>query len=217
NGLPDRAFGDKGVLITEDEKDTVFYDALITAEMVASTGVTVGEDGMRESVLVTYVRKEGNNATQLFQQQMIGAAEDDEDSKPIAQIVTTEMDNEEDYTFSLAAADAGSVVVAGASGAQEVAQAAVRKYTIFQSGVSGTYWNTDTGNASIFTGEPLEVTRTTSLIPVEISPELGTVTERGVVFSIDPLPVLEGGNSSDSGDSSTPSMSTFLPSGTVSS
>ncbi|MCI5115160.1 MAG: hypothetical protein D3921_08515 [Candidatus Electrothrix sp. AW1] len=217
NGLPDRAFGDKGVLITEDAKDTFFYDALVTEAMVAATGVTVGEDGMRESVLVTYARKEGNNATQLFQQQMTGAAENDEDSEPIAQIVTTEVDNEEDYTFSLAAADAGSVVVAGASGAQEVAQAAVRKYTIFQAGVSDTYWNTDTGNASLFTGQPLEVTRTTSLIPVEISSEIGTVTERGIVFSVDPLPTLKGGNSSDSEDSSAPSMSALSPSGTVSS
>ncbi|MCI5196213.1 MAG: hypothetical protein D3919_08280 [Candidatus Electrothrix sp. AW5] len=217
NGLPDRAFGERGVLITADKQDTVFYDALITEAMVAATGVTVGEDGMRESVLVTYARKEGNNATQLFQQQMTGAAENDEDSEPIAQIVTTEVDNEEDYTFSLAAADAGSVVVAGASGAQEVAQAAVRKYTIFQAGVSDTYWNTDTGNASLFTGQPLEVTRTTSLIPVEISSEIGTVTERGIVFSVDPLPTLKGGNSSDSEDSSAPSMSALSPSGTVSS
>ncbi|MCI5189741.1 MAG: hypothetical protein D3905_08055, partial [Candidatus Electrothrix sp. AS4_5] len=206
NGLPDRAFGDKGVLITEDAKDTVFYDALVTEAMVAATGVTVGEDGMRESILVTYARKEGNNATQLFQQQMTGAAENDEDSEPIAQIVTTEVDNEEDYTFSLAAADAGSVVVAGASGAQEVAQAAVRKYTIFQAGVSDTYWNTDTGNASLFTGQPLEVTRTTSLIPVEISSELGTVTERGIVFSVDPLPTLKGSTTSTVVDETAPSI-----------
>ncbi|CAK8713995.1 hypothetical protein GKODMF_05590 [Candidatus Electrothrix gigas] len=211
NGLPDRAFGERGVLITADKQDTVFYDALITEAMVAATGVTVGEDGMRESILVTYARKDGSNATQLFQQQMTGAralAEDNEDNKdsaPVAQILTTEMDNEEEYTFSLAAADAGSVVVVGASGAQEVSQAAVSKYTIFQDGVAPTYWNTDTGNAFIFTGQPLDNTRTTSVIPVEISPEVGTVTKRGVVFSVDPLPVLEGSTTSTA-DETAPSI-----------
>ncbi|MCI5179218.1 MAG: hypothetical protein D3911_07835 [Candidatus Electrothrix sp. AW3_4] len=211
NGLPDRAFGERGVLITADKQDTVFYDALITEAMVAATGVTVGEDGMRESILVTYARKDGNNATQLFQQQMTGAralAEDNEDNKdsaPVAQIVTTEMDNEEEYTFSLAAADAGSVVVVGASGAQEVSQAAVSKYTIFQDGVAPTYWNTDTGNAFIFTGQPLDNTRTTSVIPVEISPEVGTVTKRGIVFSVNTLPVLEGSTTSTA-DETAPSI-----------
>ncbi|MCI5128907.1 MAG: hypothetical protein D3907_10505 [Candidatus Electrothrix sp. AUS3] len=212
NGLPDRAFGERGVLITADKQDTVFYDALITEAMVAATGVTVGEDGMRESILVTYARKDGSNATQLFQQQMTGAralAEDNEDNKdsaPVAQILTTEMDNEEEYTFSLAAADAGSVVVVGASGAQEVSQAAVSKYTIFQDGVVPTYWNTDTGNAFIFTGQPLDNTRTTSLIPVEISSELGTVTERGIVFSVDPLPTLKGSTTSTVVDETAPSI-----------
>lgn len=186
-GLPDRTFGDKGVLVTSDEGDTVFYDVLVTEEMIAATGVTVGEDGMREALLVTYAKGEGVNSEQLFQQQVAGVSADAaeaaeeglQETEPVAQIVTTEVDNEEDYAFSLAAADAGSVVVVGSSGSQEVASAAVRKYTIFQSSVSGTSWKIATGNASVLTGEAQDVTRTTALIPGEVLAGLGTVTERG--------------------------------------
>ncbi|MCI5131478.1 MAG: hypothetical protein D3904_08110, partial [Candidatus Electrothrix sp. EH2] len=194
DGLPDRSFGKKGVLVTDDDKDTVFYDDIISDEMIAATGVTTGEDGMREALLLTYTKEHGANS-RIFQQQLTKAAtaiidEETETNKPIAQVVTTEMDNEEEYAYSLAATDAGSVVVAGASGAQEIASAAVRKYEIFQSSVTGVSWDTSTGNTSIFTGEPLETTRTTTVIPVKVNSADGTVTEVGVVFSIDPQPVL---------------------------
>ncbi|CAK8711330.1 hypothetical protein KKHLCK_00320 [Candidatus Electrothrix laxa] len=203
DGLPDRTFGDQGVLVTDDEDDTIFYDVLITEEMIAATGVTVAEGGMREALLITYTREDGANSEQLFQQQVADAStdavdEDSEEAEIVAQVVTTEVDNEEDYAFSLAAADAGSVIVVGASGSEEVASAAVSKYTVFQSSVSGSSWSTATGNAYVLTGEAQDVTRTTALIPGEILSGLGTVTERGVVFSTDPLPVLE-----DSDDSST--------------
>uniref|UniRef100_UPI00405617EF delta-60 repeat domain-containing protein n=1 Tax=Candidatus Electrothrix sp. TaxID=2170559 RepID=UPI00405617EF len=217
DGLPDRTFGDKGVLVTEDETDTVFYDVLVTEEMVAATGVTVAENGMRESLLVTYSKEEGGNAEQLFQQQMGGMkkAEDGEigksqNSKPAAQVVTTEMDNEEDYTFSLAVADKGSVVVAGASGSQEIASAAVRKYTIFQSSVTDTSSGSATGNIYVLTRAVEEVTRTTAHISGNILSDLGTVSDRGVVFDTVPLPTLDGGDSSsdDTTDDSTSDDST---------
>ncbi|MCI5139010.1 MAG: hypothetical protein D3922_11495, partial [Candidatus Electrothrix sp. AR1] len=199
DGLPDRTFGDMGVLVTDDENDTVFYDVLVTEEMIAATGVTVGEAGMREALLITYAKGEGANSEQLFQQQVAGASADaadegSEETGTVAQIVTTEVDNEEDYAFSLAAIDAGSVVVVGASGAQDIASAAVRKYNVLQASVSGSSWSSTTGDTSVLTGQAQDVTRTTALIPGEILSKLGKVTERGVVFSIDPLPVLKGGD-----------------------
>lgn len=207
DGLPDRSFGDKGVLVTDDDKDTVFYDTIISDEMIAATGVTTGEDGMREALLLTYTKENGANS-RIFQQQLAGSGpeiidEETETNEPVAQVVITEEDNEEEYAYSLAAADAGSVVVVGASGAQEIASAAVRKYELFQSSVTGTSWKTETGNAYILTGAAQEVTRTTTLIPVKVNSVIGTVTEVGVVFSIDPLPVLrdsENINNDDTDD-----------------
>ncbi|MCI5210892.1 MAG: hypothetical protein D3910_19375, partial [Candidatus Electrothrix sp. ATG2] len=199
DGLPDREFGDKGVLVTEDENDTVLYDVLVTEEVVAATGVTVGVDGTREALLITYTKGDEANS-ELFQQQLAEttaevAGEEAEESGPVAEVVTTEMDNEEEYAFSLAAAGPGNVVVVGASGAPEIASASVRMYTVFHSSVSGSSWWTATGNAYISVDEADDVTRTTALIPVHISPEIGVVSERGIVFSTEPLPVF---NSSDS-------------------
>ena len=76
DGLPDRTFGDKGALVTDDDKDTVFYDVLVTEEMIAATGVTVGEDGIREALLVTYTKNDGANSEQLFQQQVAECSAD---------------------------------------------------------------------------------------------------------------------------------------------
>ncbi|MCI5121341.1 MAG: hypothetical protein D3908_09180, partial [Candidatus Electrothrix sp. AUS4] len=210
DGLPDREFGDLGVLVTDDESDTVFYDVLVTKKMVATTGVTVGEDGKRESLLVTYSKNEIANR-QLFQQQVAQRAliptnaassmdEEEEETEPVAQVVTSEVDNEEDSAFSLAAVDEGSVVVVGSSGAPEISSASVRQYTVFQSSVTGTSSNTTTGNASILTGDAYNVTRTTALIPVEVLSGIGTVTARGVVFSVDPLPVLDDDDSDTTTD-----------------
>ncbi|MCI5141774.1 MAG: hypothetical protein D3909_08610, partial [Candidatus Electrothrix sp. ATG1] len=203
DGLPDREFEDKGVLVTEDENDTVLYDVLVTEEVVAATGVTVGVDGTREALLITYTKGDEANS-ELFQQQLAEttaevAGEEAEESGPVAEVVTTEMDNEEEYAFSLAAAGPGNVVVVGASGAPEIASASVRMYTVFHSSVSGSSWWTATGNAYISVDEADDVTRTTALIPVHISPEIGVVSERGIVFSTEPLPVFNSSDSSTDG------------------
>ena len=141
----------------DDDKDTVVYDVLATDEMIAATGVTVGEDGMREALLVTYTKNDGANSELLFQQQVAGVSADaaeatekaSQETEPIAQIVTTGAYNEEEYAYSLAAADAGSVVVAGASGSQYVASASVSKYTVSQSADTDTSSGAATGNPSV--------------------------------------------------------------------
>ncbi|MCI5211394.1 MAG: hypothetical protein D3910_22010, partial [Candidatus Electrothrix sp. ATG2] len=204
DGLPDREFGDRGVLLTDDDKDTVLYDTLVTEEMIAATGVTVGEDDKREALLITYSKKDEANS-ELFQQQMAetatGVADEEEgNTGPVVEVVTTEMDNQENSASSLAAVGPGSVVVVGSSGAPEIASASVHQYTVFHSSVSGSSWGTATGNANIWIGEAYDVTRTTALIRVDISEGIGEVSERGVVFSTEPLPVFNSSDSSTDDD-----------------
>ncbi|MCI5149511.1 MAG: hypothetical protein D3916_09015 [Candidatus Electrothrix sp. MAN1_4] len=217
DGLPDRTFGDKGVLVTEDETDTVFYDVLETQEMIAATGVTVDETGMRKALLLTYTKENDTNSL-LFQEQ---ASESTNDSPGTPSWEGGGDDTDEDSAVSLAATDDGGVVTVGASGAQEVASASVSKYTLSSTSattVSGSAAGSGSvaGNIYVWTSEPWEVTRTTSLITVEVDPAIGTVTDFGVVFSVDPLPVLKDDySSSDVDNSGAPNISGLSPSGTV--
>ncbi|MCI5159113.1 MAG: hypothetical protein D3906_11900, partial [Candidatus Electrothrix sp. AUS1_2] len=197
DGLQDREFGDLGVLVTDDENDTVFYDVLVTEHIVAATGVTVSEDGKRKSLLITYTEENGGNSA-LFRQQAAESADDNVAAPPSvpgsSPSLTTD-DNEEGTSSSLAATNDGGVVTVGASGAGDVSSASVSKYTV-AGGVSGTSSGSAAGNVSVRTKEPLEVTRTTARVPGEIlSTIVGTVTERGVVVSVDELPVLKSSES----------------------
>jgi uncharacterized delta-60 repeat protein len=202
DGLPDTTFGEKGALVVDDDKDTVVYDVLAIDEMIAATGVTVGEDGKRKSLLVTY-SKETNS--ELFQQRMADAesADDNTPGTPSdfwgtgGTVITTDVNNEESSASSLAVTK-GGLIVAGVSGSQDTSSASVSKYTLSLIS-STTSSGSSAGNIYVWTGEPVQVTRTTVLIPGEILEGFDSaVTKRGVVFSVDPFPVLEGGSSTDS-------------------
>ncbi|MCI5219767.1 MAG: hypothetical protein D3914_11430, partial [Candidatus Electrothrix sp. LOE2] len=230
-GLPDTTFGEKGVLVVDDDRNTVFYDVLATEKMVAATGVTVGEDGKRKSLLVTY-SKETNS--ELFQQRMADAESADDtpgtppDSWGTGETITSTDDNEEGSASALAATGDGGLIVAGVSGSQDTSSASVSKYNL-SSINSETSSGSSAGNIYVWTGEPVELTRTTVLIPGKILEGFDSaVTKRGVVFSVNEFPVLEGGSSDSStttdaattddttADETAPSItestkSTFLP------
>lgn len=199
DGLPDTTFGEKGALVVDDDKDTVVYDVLATDEMIAATGVTVGEDGLRKSLLVTYTKDDGANSELLFQQRMAEAeSADDTPGTPSWEKETTTDDNEEGSASALAATGDGGVVVAGVSGSQDTSSASVSKYNL-SSINSETSSGSSAGNIYVWTGEPVELTRTTVLIPGKILEGFDSaVTKRGVVFSVNEFPVLEGGSSTDS-------------------
>jgi uncharacterized delta-60 repeat protein len=213
DGLPDSGFAANGALVTAiGTNDDMFYDVLITGEVLAATGVKIAEDGGSEAVFVTYTTSLDTGSES--QTDTAGDAD-----QLVAEIVTTEADNNEDSALALTVVSPNSVVVVGTSGVQDVASAEVSKYT-FTVSIPESYRSSTSGNQYILTGQPYDVTRTTAVIPVEIRDDLaklGTVTKRGIVFDTAPHPVLKDGESSDGGDNSdAPVMSNLSPSGTVS-
>ncbi|MCI5221264.1 MAG: hypothetical protein D3924_00925 [Candidatus Electrothrix sp. AR4] len=189
DGLPDSEFADNGAMVTVIERsDDVLYDVIVTKEIIAATGVKIAEDGRREALLLTYAEE---TQTDALEEEAVKNTH-----QLTTEIVTAEGDNEEGSAVALAAVDPGSVVVVGASGIEEISNAEVSKYTLFNANLYGASNRLGPNNQFILTGEPYDVTRTTAIIPVEILTGLGLVSERGIVFDTVPNPVLKDSSSS---------------------
>ncbi len=208
DGLPDSEFEENGVLITAaGADDDVFYDVLVTEEAVTATGVKIGTDGGRETLLVTYKQD-----TSLLQN-ISG------EKKLIAEIHTAGNDDGENSAVALAADTSdNSVVVVGGSGAQYITSAEVSKYILSSAAdvdSDTSVYRISAGNQYISTGIPSDVTRTTAIFSSEITAGFGSVSQRGIVFSTMPNPSLKDSVSWDSNESTeAPVMSNL--SGTVS-
>jgi uncharacterized delta-60 repeat protein len=216
-GDPDPDFEDNGVLVTAvSAEDDVLYDVVAADKYIAASGfTTVGN--IREFLFITYedsgvtvqqtsaseaeslILADGSSLriTDLQVEESFdeyqAAREPDE---LLLDVVTTEFGDGDDVATALAVVPSSGMVVVGVSAQSETTSAAVGKYIIATT-QSGTGTTLSTGSSLILTGEPYDVTRTTAIIPVEIVSSLGQVTQRGIVFSTMPNPVLKDGDSSD--------------------
>ncbi|RUM35997.1 MAG: hypothetical protein DSY50_03320, partial [Desulfobulbus sp.] len=111
-----------------------------------------------------------------------------------AEILTTAFTDNEDFATALAVrADSGLVAV-GVMSSDDISHAGISSYRFEQTDAEK---NEDpravrVGSDYILTGEPYDVTRTTAVIPVTVYSDIGSVTERGIVFSTYSNPTVEG-------------------------
>ena len=241
NGTPDSSFEEDGVLVTGTaEGDDLLYDVIETGTMIAASGYkTVGEG--REFLFITYENSRVTiqdtpsgqavdpdsllRITQLQVEESFNEYQEEERDQHLVEVVSTEFNEGEDTSTALAAFSANSVVVVGVSSVNDISSAAVTKYTTETASQSVTITST-TDEFYILTGEPYDVTRTTAIIPVEILSGIGTVTDRGVVFSTMPNPIFKDGtdgsdstddadNDDTTDDTGEPVRSNLAPTGTV--
>jgi len=224
SGEPDTTFEEQGVLATEiGAGDDVLYDVVQAGDIIAATGYTTVGDGreflfMTCEQVTTNVEETTESVTGSTSWLQVSAlqledsyADYQADDDLVVDVVTTEFSQGTDMATALDAASATDMVAVGISGLDsDSTSAAVIKYTTAAS-VETSSSSAEEGNQYIFTGEPYDVTRTTAVIPVEVYSGIGTVTQRGVVFSTTPNPVLKDNSG---GDSSSPTI-TSTNSGTV--
>ena len=234
DGSVDKSFEDNGVLVTGvSAEDDVLYDVVESNGAIAATGFTTVGDN-KEFLYITY-----QNATVSVQQTPVTKnvaddalihiadlqveeslatyeADQNEDTLQV-DVLTTAFSGEQDVATAIAAVPSSGIITAGVSSEGDTTSAAVSKYVPASTVLTSTTQSSYSG--LIITGEPFDVTRTTAVIPVEIAASLSGVTQRGIVFSTLPNPVLtddSGSGDGGSGDgTSAPVISSLTPSGTV--
>jgi uncharacterized delta-60 repeat protein len=212
-GAVDSDFEDNGVLVTAvSAEDDVLYDVAVTGDTIASIGyTTVG--GSRNFLFITYE----DSSTGVQQTAETEKSESDEsspswlhisdlqvedsyadyqekgdDTTLAVDVLTTVISDGEDVAAALDVSSSGYVVAVGISGDRDTTNAAVTRYAM--ANIMGDPADLSEGSEFILTGEPYKVTRVSAVIPVKIFSDLGTVTQRGVVFSTNPNPILSEGS-----------------------
>jgi uncharacterized delta-60 repeat protein len=183
-GEPDSSFENQGVLITSvGPQDDVLYSVVVSEEMLAAAGFRT-LNGERAFLLITYEQK----SKTLREQSSILTQPD---AFMVANMLVTENDDKH-LSTALAVVSPDSLVVVGEQ--QEAQTASVSKYIKAMAPEQPLLVSTgksNTGNASIFTGQAYDVTRTTAIVPVDISPGFASVSKRGLVFGTAPNPILK--------------------------
>ncbi len=243
DGKVDKEFDKDGVLVTSvGPDDDVLYDVIEIESGIAASGYAAKEN-VKEFLLINYtdsgvtvkkdlLRKEKKveedspawlRISELFvEDSFTEMQEEDHLGELKAEVLTTAFTDDEDFATALAARGDSGIVTVGIMSTGDIPHAGISSYSLQQNQNSEDEADDPRaltkGSQSIITGEPYEVTRTTAVIPVTIYSDLGTVTERGIVFSTYPNPTVGGVAASDKkkenpGDE--PILTNLLPSGNV--
>ncbi len=236
DGRPDTAFEDNGILVTSvSEQDDVLYDVTMSGDTIAATGFTSTPEA-REFLYLSYendtvtVRRTpvaGEDGSQLHIAELqvensFDEYQEEQDSDMQVDVLTTSFNGENDIATALADVDGSGVVVVGVSAQGETTSAAISKYVPLSDPLE--IAPLSLGSPYILTGQAYDVTRTSAVIPVRITfSQALSVTQRGIVFSTLPNPILkEGDNNPDNPDNPDvpvddvgPVRSNLGPSGTV--
>jgi uncharacterized delta-60 repeat protein len=239
NGEVDDSFDKDGILVTAASKeDDVVYDVIETDSGIAASGYITEGTG-KQVLLITYdesevavkkglVRKEEKTTEDapswlrisdlLVKDSYKKFASDDLSDVLEAKILTTPVSGDEDFATALAAGGDSSIVAVGIAASSDISHSAVLHYVPDNISQNTSVPRLVTkGNQSIITGEPYDLTRTTAVIPVSIFSDIGSVTERGIVFSTYTNPTLEGvqNGNDEKKNTNAPVISALSPTGIV--
>ncbi len=220
-----QSFGVQGVKITQvGPEDDVLYNVAGTEGNLAASGFT-STNGYREFLVIRYSeggeqyiteavgRAESEEGLfriadlQVEDTYAAYAAKDGmaaDGSQLLPAVITTDFEALSAVSYGLALQADGKMVAVGTTGDETISTIAGARYVAKESSdkataeaKSGTLVGQT--NVNITTLEPTNVTRTGAFTGGKIGSGLGTVTQRGVVFSIAPYPIYKEG--SDSGES----------------
>lgn len=210
-GDPDVSFGEDGVLVSEiGPEDDVLY-SLVGSETRLNSGGFTTDNGIRDFLLLSYERKGGKqqvepDSVSAGAEQKTGLLHIGElqvtdsyagyEFEPVADdtklleptVMTTSFGMGESVSYAVAMQKDGKVVTVGTSGDNGLTCAVVARYEVADK-VSPAAKSGVPFTVNVATLVPNEVTATGAFSGGNINPGLGTVTQRGVVFSIAPYPV----------------------------
>jgi uncharacterized delta-60 repeat protein len=233
-GWPDLAFGDSGILVTEaSQEDDLALAVAVRGSIVCLSGYTT-VNGVREFLFISHLLDtadtagvsfalkgaEGTTGLRISERQDLDSYSDyqgaDVSAFPLQTVVnTTSFGTTDDISYAVAVQADGGAVVAGMTDQGGTTSFAVARYAVTSAAAAsiGVSW--------IATKEPSEVTRTGAFTGGVISATGLTVSQRGVVYSIAPDPVLDEGTGTpdtppdDSTDTTPPVISGGLPNGPI--
>jgi uncharacterized delta-60 repeat protein len=229
-GQPDRTFGDSGILVTEASlEDDLALAVAVRGNDVCLSGYTT-LNGVREFLYIYHqltaadadgvsfaLRGTGgttglriNDRQDLDSSSEYGETGSSQAVYPLQTIVnTTAFGATDAISYAVAVQADGRAVAAGLTMQGETTSFAVARY-------ASTAATNSLGVSWIATKEPSEVTRTGAITGGVIADSSLTISQRGVVFSIAPDPVLDEGtgttdNPPDGTDTTPPSVSSTDP------
>lgn len=212
-GAPDTDFEDNGVLVTAvSAEDDVLYDVVVTGDLVAASGstmvgsspnflfITYEKSGVtvQKASLTTETNRQNNSSSWLqisdlqVEDSFSEYNNDTTADNVVVDVLTTEFSDGADIATALDVVSAASIVAVGVSRHGEATSAAVTRYQM--ANIMGDPADLSKGSEYVLTGEPYNVTRVSAVIPVKILSDIGNVTQRGIVFNINPNPVLTDGS-----------------------
>lgn len=205
-GWPDLAFGDSGILVTEaSQEDDLALAVAVRGSIVCLSGYTT-VNGVREFLFISHLLDtadtagvsfalkgaEGTTGLRISERQDLDAYSDyqgaDVSAFPLETVVnTTSFGTTNDISYAVAVQADGGAIAAGMTDQGGTTSFAVARYAVTSAAAAsiGVSW--------IATKEPTEVTRTGAFTGGVISATGLTVSQRGVVYSIAPDPVLDEG------------------------
>ena len=177
-GVPETSFGEDGALIAEiGSEDDVFYSLAGNETTLHASGFTTTYNN-RDFLFVSY---EQGASEQAF------SSEDGIDSSvPQPEVLTTSFVSGDSMSYAMAMQKDGKVVTVGTSGDDDNTSMAVSRYTVAGS-VTPTMKSVSS-NVNISTLALSDIDATGAFTGGNINAALGTVDQRGVVFSIAPYP-----------------------------
>lgn len=202
--LPD--FGDQGVLVTEiGPEDDVLYSLTGDAGALYASGFTTLND-RREFLFISYDRPDapaaqpvslpdgksailniGDLQVEKSLQEYIPESPDDKNLLPA--VVTTSFGAEEAISYGLALQKDGKILSVGTAGDAETTSAVVARYDVEKEAIAKASSATVDDSIFITTLPITDIKATSAFSGGNINAALGTVIQRGVVFSIAPYPV----------------------------
>ncbi|RTZ58285.1 MAG: hypothetical protein DSZ31_06130 [Gammaproteobacteria bacterium] len=209
NGRADTAFGDKGILVTEiGPEDDVLYSLAGDAESLYATGFTT-TNGNRDFLLISYDRPDNNMSEPAAERENRGTSltigdlqvkeslasfkpePEPESNQLLPAVVTTSFGAGESVSYALAMQKDGKVVTVGTAGDNGTTSAVVARFSksaTLKAAAAGPVDN----NVNITTLPITDIKATGAFSGGNINAALGSVSQRGVVFSIAPYPVCKG-------------------------
>jgi uncharacterized delta-60 repeat protein len=179
-GVPETSFGEVGALVAEvGSEDDVFYSLAGNATSLHASGFTSTSDN-RDFLFVSY--EQGGD-----EQTASSAADEMDGTVPRAEVITTSFISGDSMSYALAVQQDGKVVTVGTSGDSENSSMAVSRYTVAGS-VTPTVKSVPS-DVNVYTLPPTDIDATGANTGGNIFNGLtGSVTQRGVVYSIAPYP-----------------------------
>ncbi len=234
DGRPDLSFAENGVLVSSvSPGDDMALAVAVRNDTISVSGFSTTTDGKRDFLFMTYANGLAAATDSTASTTAPDPAADSsvvigelrvEDSAAGSQsamtsgaqspdqgiVTTTSFGSADDVGDAIALQPDGKAVVAGFAGDDGVTSFAVARYTAVDAAAN---INSPGFTATwIVTKEPNNVTRTGAITGGTIEADSGvTITQRGVVFSIAPDPVLKSGNTGGGGDAQAPVISNTTP------